>query len=78
MSKKEFNITNIRNWIDYELDESQINTLWRKVCELDKLDPDHIDQDELVMSIEYWGLMNGELPYVDETFDLVNVYDGRA
>ena len=79
MSKKEFNRTNICNWIDYELDENQIDELWHRACELDKsLDPDHIDQDELVMSIEYWALMDGNFPYVDDEFDLVNVYDGRA
>lgn len=73
MSKKEFTRTNICNWIDYELDENQIDKLWHRACELDNsLDPDHIDQDELVMSIEYWALMGGDFPYVDDEFDLVN------
>ena len=79
MSKKEFNRTNICNWLDYELDENQIDKLWHRACELDNsLDPNHINQDELVMSIEYWAMMDGNFPYVDDEFDLVNVYDGRA
>lgn len=74
-----FTRSNIADWLDFDLNDDQVAELWRKACELDKgLSPDQIDKDELVFAIENGALVGADFPYVDEAFDLVNVYDGRT